>query len=771
MDVTCERCGTEYDFDDALVSERGTTVKCTNCGAQFRVYRPVPAGGPERWVVRTVDGRELVFSALRELQAAISTGAVGREDVLSRGAGRPRRLGSIAELEPFFKQAIVIAATSTAPGLGLPTPRVPTARYEGSVAIPLPRGPEEPPRRSGTLPPPPPVLDPPSGDRSEIRARGANGASGNTAAWPPPGDANPVINTSVSGSMQPTSVAASGNAVRLQNLVAADLAEPITVPRADAIAQSIAQDRTVPVPIGPAPTQHAPPIGVSAHTGRAEPAQARSASAPAAAAPAAAAAAATSNAAYAETIAAIHEPAARAAPAREPAPSDDPPPARRREESGVVEKVGAPPSSDSKSSREAPSDRRKPISTPLPPMTPTPGNVRVSYIPEPEPSVSPRFSMAAMSTRRNTSVRWIVGVVLVGAVALLAATVGRKYLTTPAPTAATAPAADERVTRLLEEGEKALSEGDLDSAKEKLDKASALAENNPQVASHLAHLEVVRADQRWLKVRILPPGGADAKLAEAELAQAIEKMKKAVDAAKTLLPSDPVVRRYRVDALRIAGERSAARALVGEMPVSGKTLQDELTLAALDLAEDKPPWPTVIERLRGATAADGNLGRARAMLVYALAASGDVAGAKAEHDRLAALSRPHPLTAALLGFMARMDTDAPAAATSASAEASAAPSAAPTAEPATTAAGTAPPSTGASPPSAGTGTFSDGRVPDDYVAPGAGTVDVSDMKNHPPPPPHGPTTAPAPAPTTAPSPQPSAPPGVDTSDLPGFGKQ
>ena len=87
MDVTCERCGTEYDFDDALVSERGTTVKCTNCGAQFRVFRPVPSTGPERWVVRTVDGRELVFSALRELQAAISTGVVGREDVLSRGGG------------------------------------------------------------------------------------------------------------------------------------------------------------------------------------------------------------------------------------------------------------------------------------------------------------------------------------------------------------------------------------------------------------------------------------------------------------------------------------------------------------------------------------------------------------------------------------------------------------------------------------------------------------------------------------------------------------
>ncbi|NOU26329.1 MAG: hypothetical protein HOO96_00355, partial [Polyangiaceae bacterium] len=39
MDVQCDRCKTEYDFDDALVSTRGTTVKCTQCGHQFKVRR------------------------------------------------------------------------------------------------------------------------------------------------------------------------------------------------------------------------------------------------------------------------------------------------------------------------------------------------------------------------------------------------------------------------------------------------------------------------------------------------------------------------------------------------------------------------------------------------------------------------------------------------------------------------------------------------------------------------------------------------------------
>ena len=51
MDVTCDRCSTEYEFDDALVSERGTSVKCTNCGHQFKVYRARSGALPDQWVV------------------------------------------------------------------------------------------------------------------------------------------------------------------------------------------------------------------------------------------------------------------------------------------------------------------------------------------------------------------------------------------------------------------------------------------------------------------------------------------------------------------------------------------------------------------------------------------------------------------------------------------------------------------------------------------------------------------------------------------------
>src|SRR5688572_27945433 len=103
MDVRCGRCGTEYEFDDALISERGTTVKCTNCGHQFKVYpAQTSMSVPERWVVRTTSGRELVYTSLRDLQRGITQRQVGPEDTLSRGNQPPRPLGAIAELEPFF---------------------------------------------------------------------------------------------------------------------------------------------------------------------------------------------------------------------------------------------------------------------------------------------------------------------------------------------------------------------------------------------------------------------------------------------------------------------------------------------------------------------------------------------------------------------------------------------------------------------------------------------------------------------------------------------
>src|SRR5512146_966394 len=149
MDVRCNRCGTEYEFDDALISERGTTVKCTNCGLQFKVYPSHHSGGPERWVVRTTEGRELVFTSLRELQRGIADRKVGPGDMLTRGQKPPRPLSSIAELEPFFQSSLgKVGAGSggassdrvprTLHGVAPPANSLPGSQVASTVASPFP---------------------------------------------------------------------------------------------------------------------------------------------------------------------------------------------------------------------------------------------------------------------------------------------------------------------------------------------------------------------------------------------------------------------------------------------------------------------------------------------------------------------------------------------------------------------------------------------------------------------------------------------------------
>jgi len=106
MDVACSRCHAEYEFDDALISERGTTVFCTTCGLQFKIFPPERSAEPEEWTLTpAVPGTtQRTFRSLRELQRAILDGDVDQNDLLARGAERPRRLGAIAELEPLLKR-------------------------------------------------------------------------------------------------------------------------------------------------------------------------------------------------------------------------------------------------------------------------------------------------------------------------------------------------------------------------------------------------------------------------------------------------------------------------------------------------------------------------------------------------------------------------------------------------------------------------------------------------------------------------------------------
>jgi predicted Zn finger-like uncharacterized protein len=152
MDVRCEKCGTEYELDDAKVTEAGVTVKCTSCGNLFKVRRragtnspfvgpatsvgplPTPPGGTARgfpavgaspgaapprtrpmtmppegntavggWMVRNPSGQVQRFRELTTLQQWIVERKVTRDCEISRTGESWRKLGDIAELMSFFQ--------------------------------------------------------------------------------------------------------------------------------------------------------------------------------------------------------------------------------------------------------------------------------------------------------------------------------------------------------------------------------------------------------------------------------------------------------------------------------------------------------------------------------------------------------------------------------------------------------------------------------------------------------------------------------------------
>jgi predicted Zn finger-like uncharacterized protein len=129
MDVVCDRCRAEYEFDDALVSERGTTVKCTSCGHQFKIYRMSShPEGVRSWNLRRPDGTVIPFDSLAVLQKWILEGRVSKMDEICRGNEPWKPLGAIAELESFFSTAEIRASTvPSLPGTRPASHRVPAA--------------------------------------------------------------------------------------------------------------------------------------------------------------------------------------------------------------------------------------------------------------------------------------------------------------------------------------------------------------------------------------------------------------------------------------------------------------------------------------------------------------------------------------------------------------------------------------------------------------------------------------------------------------------
>jgi len=644
MDVRCNRCGTDYEFDDALISDRGTTVQCTNCGYQFKIYPERTAvSSPERWVVHTMSGKELVYTSLRDLQRAIGEHKVGPKDLLSRGNQPSRPLGSIPELEPFFTSTAGPARGMQSPprtlhGVAPPpsgAPRPPVVRDRPTQrGFGLPAGADRDPGGLGsTLP----AASPPTGEFSQhappSRVLGVD-PSADTERQPGPSDQPPSPAPVVPATMVKTQVGMGSTQRAGTPSNPAQPFAPTSTVRIESKSSPPRFDATMPA-----------------------------ASPPRAAAPDPSAA-----------PAAPEEPAPKIAPRYESRPTE---PASFDTTMPVPSQPGAVvPRLYSERAAAAFAAGAGPISAPVK------SSPRAAPTPEPPP-ISTRNRLPSyddlaehVDPVRRARSRWIAGVVFLAVAGLLGATLGRQYLVRLSTGRKAEPAhRDDRTGRFLSEGLRLLDQADYDGAQEQLAKAQALADRDPGVLSALARLETVRADALWLKLRLLDPTAKDGvQTTTRELTRRAGRARQAVDAAFAVAADDPVVVRSRIDAMRIAGEETKAREWIAPIAASASDPQNAYVLAALDLSETAPAFGTVIDRLRAAAVSEHESLRARGALIYALVRAGRVVEAETELAKVTGGEHPHPLADELKSFVGRFSAalDGGAAAAPASASASAA---------------------------------------------------------------------------------------------------
>jgi predicted Zn finger-like uncharacterized protein len=270
-----------------------------------------------------------------------------------------------------------------------------------------------------------------------------------------------------------------------------------------------------------------------------------------------------------------------------------------------------------------------------PNVEPAQTDFRSSY---PAPSIDEPFDIPG---RRRLG-GWVVALVLLLAVGVVGWVVAKPYLVTRSGEAATT--LDPRARAFLATGESALAEGNLELSQQSFDKASVLAEGDRRVLLDEARVAAAATDVLWLKVRLLPGESAEAvRAASALLDERLALTRKAADQALAAAPDDPEAARAKIDALRLVGERDAARGYVPKVGPIASQPETIYVLAALDLAEPAPLWMTVIDRLRRVASVEANAGRAGAALVYALTRSGDAVSARTELSKLDAQARPYPL--------------------------------------------------------------------------------------------------------------------------------
>lgn len=248
---------------------------------------------------------------------------------------------------------------------------------------------------------------------------------------------------------------------------------------------------------------------------------------------------------------------------------------------------------------------------------------------------------------------------VVGGLGLIGGTVGISYLRETASSASASatpppPSVDPELVKLVEGGRTALGAGDLEAAGASFQRALGRSPHDPGALAAVAELEVLRADFTWLRLRLLDPAWTE-RVAEThrELGSQIARASAAVDAATAPAVPEPLARRLRIDLFRLSGKVSEARSLVEPLADRASEPDTAYVLGALDLAEANQAFLSAAARLRVAAVGEGGLGRARALLIYSLAHSGDIVQARRELAQLSSASADHPLAEDLKGFVER----------------------------------------------------------------------------------------------------------------------
>jgi predicted Zn finger-like uncharacterized protein len=169
MDVRCERCQTEYEVEDAKVSDLGTEVQCSDCGHRFVAKRPSGSGedkgaSSDEWLLETVAGQSHKFENSFLLQKWIVERRVTREDRISRNGQPWQRLAEVAEVAPFFN--IVDDAVRADAAAVTPAPVVPSST-PALIAPTLPEVASPPPQMPLRMPSP--VASRPEGENRSAR--------------------------------------------------------------------------------------------------------------------------------------------------------------------------------------------------------------------------------------------------------------------------------------------------------------------------------------------------------------------------------------------------------------------------------------------------------------------------------------------------------------------------------------------------------------------------------------------------------------------------